>query len=548
VADVSVRFALCGILTAASTAAAQEVRGVVLDSASRQPIGGAVVVLLDANLRDVGRLVASSAGTFTLRSSIPATRLRVLRLGFRPREVALPTSSNAPRFEILMTALPTLLEPQRVVEQSKCPRRADYAASFALWEQAKAGLLAAVTAREALPATMTNLTYKRRVEGSSQRVLAQNVRIHQGNAQRSFQAVHTAAEFARLGFVRTTEQGDLYLSPDAEVLLDDEFMRSYCLSLTSPDAAHPRELGLSFAPATRARHVDISGTVWIDTAARALRRIEFKYVGLESETDRFHPGGQLLFAEVRDGVPQIQRWNLRTVEEKGPFVDAVVRANPGGPVDARRYSVHESGGELARASWSDGVAWHAPLGALRLHVTTENGTPAGGFTLSLDDTDYRAMADSSGALEISDLLPGPYQASVSDPALAAIELPIPTSFRFVASRDSVIETSLVVPTAAELVEKACKKEGLWTPGSYLLVARVVTPDGKPVQGARWSVSVGRSKGVTGSNGIFQYCFGLDVGKLVQIQVSRDGEVPTTVTRTLSEKLTALRLEIPARPE
>ena len=226
------RFALCAILAAARAPSAQDVCGVVLDSASRQPIAGAVVILLDANRRDAGRFVASPAGTFTLRA-IPATRVRVLRLGFRPRELELPAASSASRFEIVMTALPTLLEPQRVVEQSKCPRRSDYAASFALWEQAKAGLLAAVIARDALPATMMNLTFKRRVEGNSGRVLSQGVRIHQGNAQRSFQAVHTAAEFARLGFVRPTEDGDVYLSPDADVFLDDDFIRSYCLSITS---------------------------------------------------------------------------------------------------------------------------------------------------------------------------------------------------------------------------------------------------------------------------------------------------------------------------
>ncbi len=542
------RFALCAILAAVRTASAQDVHGIVLDSASRQPIAGAVVILLDANRRDLGRLVASPAGTFTLRAPISATRVRILRLGFRPRDLELSAASGAPRFEILMTALPTLLEPQRVVDQSKCARRSDYVASFALWEQAKAGLLAAVIARDALPATMTNLTFKRRVDESSGRVLSQGVRIHQGKAQRSFQAVHTAAEFARLGFVRPTEDGDVYLSPDADVLLDDDFMRSYCLSITPARAAHPTEIGLSFVPATRARdHVDINGTVWIDTAVRVLRGIEFKYVGLDAESDRFHPGGQLVFADVRDGVPQIQRWTLRTVEEKAPFVDGVVRTRSPDRADARRYNVHESGGELARASWSDGVEWRAPLGRLRMHATIEAGTPARGFALSLDDTDYRATADSAGTLEISDLLPGPYRASVMDPALAAIDLPIQTNMQFVASRDSLVETAVVFPTGVELVEKACKKEGLWTPGSLLLVVRVVTPDGRPVEGARWSVSVGRSRGVTGLNGVFQYCFGLDVGTVVQISVSRDGEPPTTVTRMLGEKLTAVRLEVPARP-
>ena len=548
VADLPLRLALSAILAGAHVAVAQDVRGVVLDSASRQPLAGASVVLLDAGGRAVGRLATSPNGSFTLRSAVSATRVRVLRLGFRPRELEL-VSASAGRFEILMAALPTLLEPQRIVAQSKCPRRSDYAASFALWEQAKAGLLAAVIARDALPATMTNLTFKRRVEGNSERVLSQSVRMHQGNAQRSFQAVHTAAEFARLGFVRASEDGDLYLSPDADVLLDDEFMRNYCLSITPGERVRPNEIGLSFQPVARARdHVDIGGTVWIDTAARVLRRIEFKYLGLDSETDRFHPGGQLTFADVRDGIPQIQRWTLRTIEEKGPVVESVVRTNPGGPVDRRRYNVHESGGELARASWSDGIAWRAPLGKLRLHATTVNGALAKGFGLSLDDTDYRASADSAGLLEISDLLPGPYRVSVLDPALAAIDLSIPTTLSFVAARDSVIETNAVFPTAVELIEKACKKDGLWTPNSYLLIVRVVTPEGRPVEGARWSLSVGRSHGTTGSNGVFQYCFGLDVGKVVEINVSRNGELPTTVTRTLAERVTAVRLELPARPK
>ena len=547
-ADLPARLALCAILAATHAAVAQDVRGVVLDSASRQPLAGASVVLFDATGRTVGRLATSQNGSFTLRSSVPAAHARVLRLGFRPREFDVVAATTA-RLEILMAALPTLLEPQRVVEQSKCPRRSDYAASFALWEQAKAGLLAAVIARDALPATMTNLTFKRRVDGNSDRVLSQSVRVHQGNAQRSFQAVHTAAEFARLGFVRTTDESEVYLSPDADVLLDDEFMRSYCLALTRGDALRPSEIGLSFHPAVRSRgHVDISGTVWIDTSARVLRRIEFKYVGLASETDRFHPGGQLVFADVRDGVPQIQQWTLRTVEEKGPFVESVVRTNPAGPVDSRRYNVHESGGELARASWNDGVAWRAPLGTLRVRATTANGKPAAGFGLSLDDTDYRATADSTGLLEISELFPGPYRASVTDPALAAIDLRIPTALSFVAVRDSVVEMSAVFPTAVELIEKACKKDGLWTPGSFALAVRVVGPNGEPVDGARWSVSVGRSQGVTGSNGIFQYCFGLEVGKVVQISVSRNGERPTTVTRTLTEKVTAVRLELSARPK
>src|ERR1035438_5019645 len=42
-----------------------------------------------------------------------------------------------------------MLAAVRIQEKSGCPRRSDDAATFGLWEQARAGLLATVVAREA---------------------------------------------------------------------------------------------------------------------------------------------------------------------------------------------------------------------------------------------------------------------------------------------------------------------------------------------------------------------------------------------------------------
>ena len=119
-----------------------------------------------------------------------------------------------------------------------------------------------------------------------------------------------------------------------------------------------------------------------------------------------------------------------------------------------------------------------------------------------------------------------------------------TEARFVAARDSMRELSVVVPSAAQVIDAECRRTNVWTPNSYALVVQVVNRDGTPVAGARWSVSVGRTTGVTGSTGIFQYCFGLEPGEIVTIQVSRNGERPTAVTRTLSRRLTTVRLVLP----
>ena len=69
--------------------------------------------------------------------------LRVVRIGFRPRDVALPLTRPfaVGPLDLTMVELPTLLEPVAVQANRRCPRRDDRAAAFALLEQARAGVL-----------------------------------------------------------------------------------------------------------------------------------------------------------------------------------------------------------------------------------------------------------------------------------------------------------------------------------------------------------------------------------------------------------------------
>jgi hypothetical protein len=315
-------------------------------------------------------------------------------------------------------------------------------------------------------------------------------------------------------------------------------MRNYCLAMASPNKERAEFAGVSFVPAKRNRdRVDISGAIWIDTVHRTLDRIDFRYLGLDPEADRYRSGGELVFHEVRPGIPQIVRWFLRTVVDR----TNAIRGPSAGP---KRFDVRESGGELARANWNDGTIWRAPLGGARIHATAKSGSPLVGATLGLSGTDYVATTDSTGIAEFADLLPGPYRVSAIDSVLTMLGMDGETGAQFIAARDSISELSIVVSSPAESVEAACRENGLWTAGSYALVVQVVNPNGSPVAGARWSLSVGRTTGVTGSNGVFQYCFGLEPGKIVGISVSRGGELPATVTRTLTARLTSVRVVLP----
>jgi carboxypeptidase family protein len=127
---------------------AQQLSGTVRDSTSRQPIPGAVLMLLDGSGTVIGRNITNERGEYRVALSSGMRRVRVVRIGFRPAEVLIPVAAGGmTELNIGMRALPTLLEPVRVSAGAHCPRRSDEATTFALLEQVRAGLLAIVVAR-----------------------------------------------------------------------------------------------------------------------------------------------------------------------------------------------------------------------------------------------------------------------------------------------------------------------------------------------------------------------------------------------------------------
>jgi hypothetical protein len=399
-----------------------------------------------------------------------------------------PVLGAGVNIDIVIASLATMLEPVRVIDQPNCPRRNDRAAAFALWEQAKSGLLATVVARQENPAALLRLAFQRRMDDDDH-IVRQTVRIDSTDrTAASFQAVHSATDFVVNGFRDTQGASDVFLAPDAEVLLDERFVNGYCLRIADRDRARPNDIGLAFAAATHTRdRVDIEGVIWIDTTVRALRRVDYSYVGLGRRVEDLHPGGHLEFREMPNGVVLVDRWNIRlvTAESTDVVVPAKARTEE---QHSTRYilSPQESGGELAHAGWANGASWQASLGTLRGHATTRAGVPAAGARVRLEDTDYGATTDERGGFEISNLIPGPYSLVVADPRLAPIRLTIPTKVSFVAARDSTRVATIVVPTAEEFVTDRCvadRKFAAKDTTAWLLI-RVMKSDATPIAGLK----------------------------------------------------------------
>ena len=231
------------------------------DSVARQPIPAVVLIVADSDGTPIVRKLTDERGAFRMQLPAGARRLQLLRIGFRPRDVTLPAPVDGViALDLSMRMIPTLLEPVRVLDSPNCPRRDDRAAAFALWDQARSALLAAVVARETEKAVIKRLHFDRQLTSDGFTPLSQVVHVDSSAGARPFVATHQAAEFIERGFVDDSANVAVFNGPDADVMLDDAFPRGYCFRLADADRDRPHQIGLAFEAASHKRgRVDVEG-------------------------------------------------------------------------------------------------------------------------------------------------------------------------------------------------------------------------------------------------------------------------------------------------
>lgn len=514
-------FAASGLalLLATTTARAQVIRGTVADSVSTHPIPGAVVSLLDARGEVLGRYVTGNRGEWQLPLRAGTTRVRVVRIGFRPRDVALPAPSGAEvNVRIAMIAIPTFLEPMRV-DAKQCPKRDDAQVAYGLWEQVRSGLLATIVAREQNAPALVLLDYTRRDGGVDSPIEA--FQLRRQDTQRSlnsYKAVRTATEFVNLGFASpgSGESTAMFYAPDAEVLIDEGFANGYCFRVLR-DRARPNQVGLGFAaPDRKPGRVDIEGALWVDTIARRVVDIDYRYLGVHPRVDELKPGGNILFKEMPNGLTFIERWHIRMI---GARVDSI--DGPVGRAARTTFFTATTGGELAHARWPDSAAYDARLARFVLTARNPTGSTAIGRTVKLIDTPYEKTLDPSGMFDVPDLLPGPYKLVIKEPRLEPLRMDsIPTRVSFEAKRGQTHMSAIVVPNLEEWVRDRCEtaQGKLGEKDTRMILGRLLDSAGQPIGRASYEIQVDyRSPGQapvwnpvldggrTGADGLFQLC-------------------------------------------
>ncbi len=536
----------------ASAADAQSLTGTVRDSLSRLPVPGVVVMLVDSAGGTITRGLSNGRGDYGLPLRADARRLKVLRIGFSPRDLALPPRTDpVTRLDIILRALPSMIQPVRVLANANCSTRRDRAAALGLWEQARAGLLATIVARESRPAKMHRIAFDKIMRAASDRIETMRVRADSSDSSTtSFVAAHPAKDLVRFGFATDSLASGTYFGPDADVLLDEFFVAGYCFQIATPERSRPTQVGLRFIPADHQRgRVDIDGALWIDTVARELREVEYRYVGVERGAEQYRPGGNISFHLMPNGVPAIDHWFIRVVSAQQ---DSVV--GPSGSLKPRDYLyAEEIGGELAHAQWSDGLAWSAPLGTARIHAVLPDGRPAAGSIVALIATPYFGVADANGMITIGDLVPGPYEVRMIDPRIAGIGIGFPTPLKFVSSRDTTPVLNLKWLTTEQTLTQRCVANHQWKVGdSTFVFGRVLTSDGKPIDKAHVQFATRAGEFTawswsdvyydTGTNGLFEFCGSLPLGTEILVRVRRGGMSVFEEVFTLASDLLVVKAQ------
>jgi hypothetical protein len=509
---------------------------VLTDSVTRERVLGAVVILYDSAGHGLARVISGADGQYSIGTSPSARTMRILRIGFRQRELALRTADSV--VNVALQPIPSLVAGIAATDSRVCAGTAEGTAALELWEQARAGLLASVVARELSPPRIRLRTYRRTLEPVLKKIVADTAEFSDVVDGRSFIAARAPWVFAEYGYMH--EEGGMrqYYAPDEGVLLDPTFADTHCLHVIDGRGPRESQIGIAFDPiATPERDtvVDVAGALWLDRATYAPHDIEFRYTNLEREAR--DAGGDVSFALMPNGISMVDRWQIRStviaIDQPVTPVNLVPReVRRRDRRNARVVAYQQIGGEIASAIWPDGKRWDSNLPTIRGRVVNADSTPVANAIVWMFDRQDTVRTDAAGRFKFAPLEPGLYRVVASDSALAVegIFRSLPVSAVVLASQSADI-TVLLHPRA-EVFPTVCPANS-YRPGTGVLFARVVDATGTPVSDARVEIAMqargdttgkalpGQTRlGVTGEDGRFMIC-GADRERRLIVRATKD---------------------------
>ncbi len=293
------------LLAAARALHAQEIRGVVRDSASRKPIDGAAVSVVSAVDSTLATTRTDAGGAFTLSvaTTPDRTHLRITKLGFTPRDV--PFSGGAAPLEVALVPLPPMLDSVIVTANAGCRPGDNSPPVERLWRtmrsEVAAGLERVGADAKRRPTVVTNARWYYDYRTDSLTDTTQLL---------AFQAARRTLE----RFLRQSQAGAGLLGPSQQssgsddLLFGDAFAAHECLRLVSGNRAYEGEVAVEFDPPRGGDDaLAVAGRWWSSAAGGHFRELEFKYVHSRApDVETAH--GWLEYAVDDDGAAADADW------------------------------------------------------------------------------------------------------------------------------------------------------------------------------------------------------------------------------------------------
>ncbi len=441
------RFIAAALLLLPALAAAQVVSGIAVDR-NGIPVPGVVVQLVDSTSAVLGRALSNERGEFRLLAANPGTyRLHTLRIGFRPQvsgALTLVAGETTPAKLVLSSASVTL-DTVRVGGASACRMATDSAAAtFAVWEQARAALTAAQLTGGRRTIVATTVGYVQNLDPDSRQVRQERTEVHADSGTKPWSAA-APDSLHRTGYIVKDKTGDLtYRAPDVDVLLSSEFVEDHCLRLARAD--DPALIGVAFEPTDDRRHLaEIRGTLWLDRASAELRNLEYGYANATREQEQI-AGGKLTFARLGNGAWVVSRWRIQMPVMEIALVGVRARLEP------RLGEIRVTGGELALATAGRDTIWSRAWPYFAGTVVDTKDAPVTDARVSLLGTGVATTTDSAGRFRFESIAPGTYAVEVHTASLDSLGVVNRTLIEF---QSVATPVRIHVAPAAQLVAAYC---------------------------------------------------------------------------------------------
>ena len=486
--------AIGALVSVASPVSAQRMRGVLTDSATREPIAGALITLSDAKGAFLAHGISDPSGVFSV-IRLDATRtVRIVRIGFRPRDITVAPGDTVVdlRLQPIAPLLPVVASKASAV----CKAGPDSEGALELWEQARTALRATVVAREVSPLTVHLHRFSRSYDAVDHRLLVDSSEFDDLTVDKSFVAARTPIAFAEQGYLREHSNGGRdYFAPDEEVLIDPTFAEQHCLTRVDGTDYHAGQVGIAFAPIADAAHdtlVDIAGTLWLDREHLELRQLDLHYTNLEPDAKT--SGAFLLFTKMPNGVSMVSSWRITSTRlaVAGLYTSSGYKLDISRPrrINAQILGYDETGGEILNVDWRD---THRDITALAARGWTgrRRARRRRSRRVGVDQgfQGYDAHGRERVLRSAAGTRPGLYYLLAADSLMASEQLAQTVPTRVALMGTGATTVSLTLHPRSEVLASICPSKS-YRVGTSVLRARVVDSRGRPAANARIDVQLG----------------------------------------------------------